>query len=81
MGVGRAIESVNAGQARVVAVFIYVGGIQRIGTLMIVLHKPPGQHHARLRGLFAIIDSGRGIIIQLLVDDHHITGCVQALSP
>ena len=74
MGVGRAVQSADTRQAGIVAVFIHVGGVQRIGRLMIVLRKPPGQHNPQFRGVLAAAHRRFRIVIQLLVNDRHTAG-------
>ena len=74
MGMSRPVEPPDAGQPRVVAVFIHVGGIQRISGLMIVQGKFPGQHHAQLRRVLTAAHSRFRVVVQLLVDDGYAAG-------
>ena len=71
-----AIDAFDASQARVVAVFIDIGGVEGLGGASELLGEFPGQHNAKLGGVLTATDGLDGIVEQTLVNGGHATGWV-----
>ena len=68
VGMGRAIEAADAGEAGIITILIHIGGIEGVGGAMVGEGELPGEHDAQLGGVLAATDGSDGILIELPVD-------------
>ena len=63
MRVRDAVDALDAGEPRVVAVFVDICWIEGERRLLVFLGKGPGEHDAEFRGMLGAADSRDGVVV------------------
>ena len=69
-----AVDTLDAGKPRQVAVFVDVRGIEGERRLRVFLRKNPGEHDAELRRMLGTADRRNSVVVELLVDRRDAAG-------
>ena len=68
--VGRAVDALDAGEAREIAELVDVRSVEREGRAPVFLGEAPCEHDAEARRMLRAADAGDRVVEELLVDLH-----------